>query len=578
MQAEQGPDIEPDDVRRQLEHMIVSDVFRGSPQLSSFLSYVVEAVLQGRTDRIKGYTIGVEVLRRDTKFDPQLDPIVRVEAGRLRRAMERYYAGPGQNDDLIIDIPRGSYVPVFRRRVSNGSSAAIASSEASTPAGVAGAWQPRWVAAAAILLVAAGGAVFWLRPASWPQPVGSVGPQAQAPLPAGNGMPNIAVTRFQLSGNTELRNVSVAGMPEKLREALSAFEAINVVEESPGAEGRIDYRLDGVVEYRDDGTATLRFRLTDVQKGNLVWTQAFTRLPSMRNRGAAEDAIVSEVSNTLLQPYGVLRSYARTKNIAGEPLDPRYRCILISSDAIRSYDPADYRRARTCLEALTAQDRGFADGFSYLAILYNREFLFELDHATTPPLDRSLRSARRAIELKPNSSRAHHALATVLFYRGELSAAFAEFEKAMALNGYDSTVVADYGGRLISAGEVDRGVNMLRGAMTEGGVIRASWQHFSLFLAYYARNEIAEATQQANLAANDTYLYGLAARAAVAVRNGNIDLARQTAERMVALRAAWRDDPDGEMRRMIPDATIRGHLVQDLAAAGLGPLRPASGN
>ena len=87
-----------------------------SPQLGAFLRFVVEAVLQGKSDRIKGYTIGVEVLRRDPSFDPQADPIVRVEATRLRRTIERYYAGPGADDAIIVDLPRGSYVPTFRRR------------------------------------------------------------------------------------------------------------------------------------------------------------------------------------------------------------------------------------------------------------------------------------------------------------------------------------------------------------------------------------------------------------------------------------------------------------------------------
>ncbi len=96
--------------------MLFSDVFSRSPQLGAFLRFVTEAVLHGKGDRIKAYTIGVEVLRRDPTFDPQIDPIVRVEATRLRRAMERYYAGPGQDNSIVIDLPRGSYVPTFRRR------------------------------------------------------------------------------------------------------------------------------------------------------------------------------------------------------------------------------------------------------------------------------------------------------------------------------------------------------------------------------------------------------------------------------------------------------------------------------
>src|ERR1700740_2655383 len=106
----------PDEVRAQLERMTASDHFIPSRQLGAFLRFVVESVLQGKSDRIKAYTIGVDVLRRDTKFDPQLDPIVRVEATRLRRTIDRYYGGPGKSDAVRIDLPRGSYIPTFRRR------------------------------------------------------------------------------------------------------------------------------------------------------------------------------------------------------------------------------------------------------------------------------------------------------------------------------------------------------------------------------------------------------------------------------------------------------------------------------
>ena len=101
-------------MRATIDRMMLSDEFVRSPQLAAFLRFVVEAVLQGKSDRIKGYTIGVEVLRRDPSFDPQADPIVRVEATRLRRTIERYYAGPGA-DDSIVSICRA--VPTCRPSV-----------------------------------------------------------------------------------------------------------------------------------------------------------------------------------------------------------------------------------------------------------------------------------------------------------------------------------------------------------------------------------------------------------------------------------------------------------------------------
>jgi hypothetical protein len=106
-----------DETRSALDHVLASDVFRGSPQLGAFLRYVVEATLRGEADRIKGYTVAIEALGRDERFDPQTDPIVRVEAARLRRAIGRYYAGAGSGEVIQIDLPLGSYVPVFRRVV-----------------------------------------------------------------------------------------------------------------------------------------------------------------------------------------------------------------------------------------------------------------------------------------------------------------------------------------------------------------------------------------------------------------------------------------------------------------------------
>src|SRR5436190_17921288 len=112
-------------IRAQVARMTVSTVFRDSPQLASFLQFVVEAVLSGKAKRLKGYTIGVEVLRRPTSFDPQIDPIVRVEATRLRRAIERYYAGAGAHD-VIIALPRGGYVPKITWRTREAAATPIA--------------------------------------------------------------------------------------------------------------------------------------------------------------------------------------------------------------------------------------------------------------------------------------------------------------------------------------------------------------------------------------------------------------------------------------------------------------------
>jgi hypothetical protein len=105
-----------EEIRAAMEHIVVSSPFRRSPQLVAFLRFVVESVLDGKTDYIKSYTIGVKALARGDCFDPQIDPIVRVEAARMRKALASYFAYEGARVPVTIEIPLGSYVPVFRHR------------------------------------------------------------------------------------------------------------------------------------------------------------------------------------------------------------------------------------------------------------------------------------------------------------------------------------------------------------------------------------------------------------------------------------------------------------------------------
>jgi hypothetical protein len=103
------------EIRQALAAMLASAAFRNSLRLTRFISFVVEATLAGRAGTLKGYTIAVGALGRGSDFDPQTDPIVRVEAGRLRQALARYYAEEGRNDRVLIELPRGTYVPTFTR-------------------------------------------------------------------------------------------------------------------------------------------------------------------------------------------------------------------------------------------------------------------------------------------------------------------------------------------------------------------------------------------------------------------------------------------------------------------------------
>ena len=112
---QENPDqaVSADEVREQLQRLLANPAFRATEAQRSFLSFVVEKTLAGEADEIKGYTVATRVFGRREDFDQSTDPIVSIQAGRLRRALERYYLVAGGRDPVHIDIPKGRYVPRF---------------------------------------------------------------------------------------------------------------------------------------------------------------------------------------------------------------------------------------------------------------------------------------------------------------------------------------------------------------------------------------------------------------------------------------------------------------------------------
>lgn len=99
--------------RAELERVLASGDFPATPRNREFLRFVVEKALSGHGGKIEAYEIGTKVFGRPESFDPFTDPIVRIEAGKLRRDLETYYLKEGRRNPLRIELPKGGYRPVF---------------------------------------------------------------------------------------------------------------------------------------------------------------------------------------------------------------------------------------------------------------------------------------------------------------------------------------------------------------------------------------------------------------------------------------------------------------------------------
>jgi TolB-like protein len=116
------------EIRQQIEKILLSPRFKETTRSRRFLEFIVQEALTGNSADLKENVVGVSVFDRSADYDPRLDSIVRVEAGRLRTKLNDYYAQEGRDDRLIVALPKGSYAPEFAWRVQ------AQSDPASTPA------------------------------------------------------------------------------------------------------------------------------------------------------------------------------------------------------------------------------------------------------------------------------------------------------------------------------------------------------------------------------------------------------------------------------------------------------------
>ncbi len=111
--ASSSIDVPAEEVRTQLQRILASSVFVRSERLTHFLTFIVEEALLGHQGDLKEHRVGVAVCGRRESYDPRTDPVVRVEARRLRSALDVYYAQEGSKDAVLISLPKGGYAPSF---------------------------------------------------------------------------------------------------------------------------------------------------------------------------------------------------------------------------------------------------------------------------------------------------------------------------------------------------------------------------------------------------------------------------------------------------------------------------------
>jgi adenylate cyclase len=424
------------------------------------LSYLVTEELEGRGDRLKAYSIATEVFGRPADFDPQQDSIVRVEVGRLRQALERYYLTDGKTASVVISIPKGQYRPNFTPALATPRPDAAPAS---------GRKLNRFALMTLLTLFLGGIAGFGL----WRF--------ARAPeSPGGRRGPIVVVAPFALHSDREGQDFVAGGLQADLADALSEYQWLTVIplsEESgpaPGAEAdktrpvlaRPDFLVRGALRLIGDNVRATVL-LLDGRTLAARWTKSYEfHLRAGEVIGMQRD-LVQAIARDVGNHFGIVVDIALADRPAQEtPSDAAFTCQLRALNYWRTLKSEDYGPARRCFDQAGARARLDATSLAMDAIL-------TLDPHSLPLSGRTLAQARA--EAAAKAARAYRANNYDFFpraarYLAALCVGDVETFRAIALETIERfpnnpVALADIGSRLIlGAGDGAEGVPMIEKA------------------------------------------------------------------------------------------------------------------
>lgn len=518
-----------DDIRRELARILASPNFDASERNRHFLSYVVEEALAGRAGRIKAYSVATEVFGREPKFDPQLDSIVRIEAGRLRRSMERYYLTDGRASPLRIEIPRGGYAPVFT----------------------------------------------------------DTSPVALPPLASA---PHVLIAAFEEEGDQSAFPTFTRGFARSLIVALTRFTGLRVfgaetalrhpAEVGPGAARReleADYLVTGQTSLGPDRFG-IEVLLIEAASGRAVWAEAFERRLRPSEIITLRNDVANRVARALAQPYGAIQS-DRARDADGHPpeLLGSYAAVLLFYAYWRTFDREMIDAVRVALERAVASEPDYAEALACLSLVHSNAHRFRHRIGTVEPgiRERALALAERAVALAPSSSWARYALGIACWFTDDVPAALEALEAGRALNPNDTTILADLGQRYAMLARWDEAVPLLDESYAANPAQPGSYR-IGLFLWHFAHGRMAEALAEARRVDAPRVLYGHVAVAVAAAGLGRDD---EAADAVAAIRGI---DPDYGAQvvadltgRHLAPALVRS-IVDGLSKAGLDVSAPCT--
>jgi adenylate cyclase len=598
--------IPPQLIQDALQRVLGSRAIANSGRKKRFLKFIVQEALAGHADRIKAYTIAIDVFDRAPSFDPVSDPVVRIEAGRLRRCLEHYYLTEGYEDRILIMIPKGGYVPQFTlrenvspslpqalgdERLNAGRMSGVFPTEAAvdqvpvvatsstpplSPLNASIQKHPRFLLSIflplVMLLIVLSGVILFLQNRS-----------SGAGQTAAEQVPTLMVLPFENDSGDPAQNIFAKGTTEEVISALILFRNILVLgadtsfrfrtetslhDAVPGA--HVDYVLKGSLN-RIESQIQINVALLRASDQQYLWSGSFRQEFNPGDMIDLQQSIATQVARLLVQPHGIIDK-AELRNAAGRPPESlsSYECVLRTREYWRQPNAEMHRQVRACLERAIQSDPDYADAWAALAFIYTDEVRVDFNpSAERPdPAGTALELARHAVTLAPDSPLPLQAVGIAHWLRREVPLSIAAYEHALALNPHDSDILADLGRAYSLTGDWDKGIPLIREAF-ERNPAQPSWYRMFIAIFHYMHGRYAEALEEAQKIGTPNLVYTHVVLAMIYGQTGSRDDATNEVNEILRLYPNFGDKAVFEFERRNIDPAIIARMVDGLRKAGL---------
>ena len=431
-------------ILEQLSRILRSQVFRNSEMLRNFLSFIVQEELKENGMVLKQYSIAIYAFGRSDDFDATTDPIVRIQASRLRRNLEQYYLEEGREDPIRISLPKGSYTPDFEisKNKATSNSAPVAENE------------PKHTLA-----------VFPIK---------------------------------NLSANQEKQYI-VEGFNEELLLELSRYKDLDVIRlgETSNESAKISYAafsLDGSLRFAGS-TVKVSFHVTDNINNHIFWS--YQEKFDLENCDliAIQEQVATAVAQQIAGISGAIFEKLYLESNWQNTSDPDAYTVYMHFYAYNK-NPTE-KNANELLEKIShliAEKPDFAPGWAVLCNLYTDAYMFGLDRSH---LEQGLHFGKKSIEIQPNNQVCQAYYAWALMISDQLQKANEHMDIALNLNPNSPYYSGAIGWVYCLMGRLDEGYDLIRKSM-KVDFHYPNWFHMGTFLYYANLKEYDKALIEAN--------------------------------------------------------------------------------